>query len=134
MAEQPIEILILKRRAKARFFIVHMVLLMMKPMRVLVLGAGIQGVCVALALRQRGYRVALVDRMPDLMLRTSLRNEGKIHLGFVYANDATFQTAPLMLRAALCFAPLFEEWLESDVNWRELSSLPFCISSRTIQC
>lgn len=92
---------------------------------VLVLGAGIQGICAALALRMRGYTVTLIDRMPDLMLRTSLRNEGKIHLGFVYANDTTFQTASLLLRAALQFAPLLDEWLGAPVEWRPLVSSPF---------
>ncbi len=92
---------------------------------VLVLGAGIQGICVALALRARGYTVTMLDQLPDLMLRTSLRNEGKIHLGFVYANDATFQTAELLLRAALKFAPLLDGWLEMDVDWRAISSTPF---------
>lgn len=92
---------------------------------VLVLGAGIQGICAALALRARGYTVTMLDRMPDLMLRTSLRNEGKIHLGFVYANDASFQTASLLLRAALQFAPLFDEWLGTPLPWRALTSTPF---------
>ena len=72
---------------------------------ILVLGAGIQGISTALALRHRGYRVTVIDRMPGLMLRTSLRNEGKIHLGYVYANDSSFQTSALLLRAALKFAP-----------------------------
>lgn len=92
---------------------------------ILVLGAGIQGLCVALALRARGYTVTVIDRMSDLMLRASLRNEGKIHLGFVYANDASFQTSALMLRAALQFSPLLDEWLETPMDWRALTSTPF---------
>ncbi len=92
---------------------------------VLVLGAGIQGISVALALRRRGYHVRVIDQMPALMLRTSLRSEGKIHLGFVYANDSSFQTSALMLRAALHFAPLFDDWLEMPVDWRRMSSAPF---------
>lgn len=91
----------------------------------LVLGAGIQGVSAALALRAHGYKVTLIDRMPDLMLRTSLRNEGKIHLGFVYANDATFQTASLLLRAATQFAPLFDSWLGTRIDWHAFTSTPF---------
>lgn len=92
---------------------------------VLVLGAGIQGISTALALRRHGHRVTVIDRMPDLMLRTSLRNEGKIHLGYVYANDPSFQTAALLLRAACEFAPLFDEWLESPLDWQALCSTPF---------
>ncbi len=100
----------------------------MKPVTkqpVLVLGAGIQGISVALALRAHGYRVTLIERMPDLMLRTSLRNEGKLHLGFVYANDASFQTSALLLRAALQFAPLLDEWLGTRTDWKGMSSTPF---------
>ena len=57
-----------------------------------VLGAGIQGVCVALALEVAGHTVALIDQAEDCLLRTSLRNEGKIHLGFTYANDRSLRT------------------------------------------
>jgi hypothetical protein len=92
---------------------------------VLVLGAGIQGICVALALRCRGYLVTVIDQMPDLMLRTSLRNEGKIHLGFVYANDPSFQTSALLLNAALQFGPLLEDWLGMSIDWAKLTSSPF---------
>ena len=92
---------------------------------VLVLGAGIQGVCTALALRCRGYPVTLIDQMPGMMLRTSLRNEGKIHLGFVYANDPGFRTSPLLLRAALHFGPLMQGWLDTPINWNALVSKPF---------
>src|SRR4029079_8820467 len=87
----------------------------------LVLGAGIQGVCAALALSSRGYRVTLVDQGDGCMLRPSLRNEAKIHLGFVYANDASFRTSELMLEAALAFGPLLEEWL-GPVDWNSLRS------------
>ena len=41
----------------------------------------------------------------------SRHNEGKIHLGFVYANDPTFRTAELMFRGAGQFAPLMRRWL-----------------------
>ena len=92
---------------------------------VTVLGAGIQGVCAALALRAEGWRVRLVDQAPGAMLRASLRNEGKIHLGFIYANDPSFRTGRLMVRAALAFAPLIERWVGRRVEWGELRSRPF---------
>jgi hypothetical protein len=92
---------------------------------VVVLGAGLQGVCVALALQRWGYSVTLVDKAPDCLLRASLRNEGKIHLGFVYANDASFRTSLLMLRSALAFAPLVEEWTEARIDWPTITSRPF---------
>jgi hypothetical protein len=93
--------------------------------RITVLGAGLQGVCVALALAQLGYRVNLFERMEDCLTQASLRNEGKIHLGFVYANDSSFQTADLMLRSALHFGPNIEAFLGQKVDWSQCLSNPF---------
>jgi glycine/D-amino acid oxidase-like deaminating enzyme len=92
---------------------------------VLVLGAGLQGVCAALALSQAGHRVILIDREPECVMRASLHNEGKIHLGFVYANDPTCRTSSLMLEAALAFGPLLEGWVGSPIPWLDYSARPF---------
>jgi glycine/D-amino acid oxidase-like deaminating enzyme len=78
--------------------------------RVAVLGAGLQGVCTALELSRRGAEVELVDQDERPLNRASLRNEGKIHLGFVYAKDASLETAALMLDGALSFGPLVDRW------------------------
>jgi hypothetical protein len=43
------------------------------------------------------------------MTGASLHNEGKLHLGFVYASDPLKQTHKLMLRGSLAFARLLEE-------------------------
>ena len=80
-------------------------------MRVAVLGGGLQGCCIALALADRGVEVALFDRNQDLLSRTAVANEGKIHLGYMYANDPTYSTARMMMRGALAFAPFFERHL-----------------------
>ena len=72
--------------------------------RIAVLGAGLQGACVALAASALGHDVILFDQAERSLDRASLRNEGKIHLGHVYANDSSFQTAELMLRAAVTAA------------------------------
>ena len=93
--------------------------------KVIVLGAGIQGVCVALALQAKGYAVTLIDKASDCMLRASLRNEGKIHLGLIYANDPSFRTSALMLKAALAFAGLVEEYLGESIDWKALRSRPY---------
>ncbi len=93
--------------------------------RVIVLGAGIQGACVALALQHRGHSVTLVEQAPDCMLRTSLRNEAKIHLGFVYANDPYLKTPLLLLNAGMSFAALIEEWLGGNIAWQEFKARPF---------
>lgn len=92
---------------------------------VAVLGAGIQGVCVALALSSKGYQVTLVDEAAEPMLRASLRNEGKVHLGFIFANDASFGTAGLMLKAATSFSPLIDSWLPGAIDWCTVRARPF---------
>jgi len=92
--------------------------------RVAVLGAGLQGACVALALAERGMKVDLYDREPDPVTQASARNEGKIHLGYVYANDATLATARLMAEGAWSFAPLLRRWIGPAFDDVPLSS-PF---------
>lgn len=68
-----------------------------------VIGAGLTGVTTALELARRGLSVALVEQDACVMNRASLRNEGKIHLGFVFAHDASLATASLMIDGALSF-------------------------------
>lgn len=97
---------------------------MMGARRAIVLGAGIQGICSAFALRKAGYAVTIVDGSPDCMLHASSRNEGKIHLGFVYANDPTFRTPAILLNAALNFAPCLENWF-GPIDWRRFRAAPF---------
>lgn len=77
---------------------------------VLVMGAGIQGCCTALELARHGMSVTLLDQDRLPMNRASLRNEGKIHLGLVYANDPSMQTAELQLQGAMTFWPLISRW------------------------
>ena len=80
-------------------------------MRVAVLGGGLLGCCTALALVERGVRVALYDRCPALLTRAAVANEGKIHLGYMYAGDSSLATARTMIRGALDFAPLIHRWV-----------------------
>lgn len=79
--------------------------------RVAVLGGGFQGVCIALELAQRGAHVTIFERKPDLLEGAATAAEGKIHLGYVYAGDTTFQTARTMLQGARVFSPLVSRWL-----------------------
>ena len=58
------------------------------------------------------------------MNRASRRNEGKIHLGLIYAADASLTTAELQLRGALSFSALLERWLGDKANQLSLST-PF---------
>jgi glycine/D-amino acid oxidase-like deaminating enzyme len=80
-------------------------------MRVGVLGGGLQGCCVALALCEREVEVVLFDKNDALLSRTAVANEGKIHLGYMYAGDPTLSTAKTMMTGALSFAPFLERYL-----------------------
>jgi glycine/D-amino acid oxidase-like deaminating enzyme len=80
-------------------------------MHVSVLGGGLQGCCVALALANRSVRVTLFDKNDALLSRTAVANEGKIHLGYMYAGDPTLSTARTMMSGALSFAPFLERHL-----------------------
>ena len=80
-------------------------------MRVGVSGGGLQGCCIALSLAGRGVDVALFDRNDQLLSRAAVANEGKIHLGYMYANDPSYSTARVMMQGALAFAPFFARHL-----------------------
>lgn len=77
---------------------------------VVILGAGIQGCCIALELAERGIRVDLVDREAIPLTQASFWNEGKIHLGLIYAADRAERTAATMLMGALHFADHLARW------------------------
>ncbi len=89
-----------------------------------VLGAGLQGVGVAIELALRGADVELYDREAEAVSRASLQNEGKVHLGLVYANDPSLKTGRLMLQGAACFAPALRRWTEGGLDGLTLST-PF---------
>ncbi|MGI8631595.1 MAG: FAD-dependent oxidoreductase [Solirubrobacterales bacterium] len=79
--------------------------------RVAVLGGGLQGACVAMELAAGGATVDLFEARERCLTAASSQNEGKIHLGYVYANDPTRSTAQIMVRGALSFWPLLRRWL-----------------------
>jgi glycine/D-amino acid oxidase-like deaminating enzyme len=91
---------------------------------VAVIGAGMAGAGVALELAVRGVPVVLIERDAQAFGRASLRNEGKIHLGLIYANDASLATARLQLRGALAFGGLLRRWLGAEAG-RLQPSTPF---------
>ena len=81
-----------------------------------VLGGGLQGCCTALALAERGLTVVLFDRRHGLLERTAVANEGKIHLGYMYAGDPTLSTARMMMEGALAFAPFMQRYLGLPID------------------
>jgi glycine/D-amino acid oxidase-like deaminating enzyme len=85
-------------------------------MRVGVLGGGLQGCCTALELASRGAEVTIFDKNDTLLSRAAIANEGKIHLGYMYAADPTLSTAKVMMTGALAFAPFFERHLGQSAS------------------
>jgi len=79
-----------------------------KPRRIAVLGGGMLGVCTALELVRRGESVSLIEGSSELMQGASRWNEGKIHLGYLYAADTELGTAERLIPGALAFSRLVE--------------------------
>lgn len=90
-------------------------------MHVGVLGGGLQGCCIALALADRGIRVTLFDKNDTLLSRAAVANEGKIHLGYMYAGDRTFSTAKTMMTGALSFGSFLERYISLSTESFSLS-------------
>jgi glycine/D-amino acid oxidase-like deaminating enzyme len=89
-----------------------------------VIGAGLQGLGIAFEAADRGARVTVYEKAPTPISGASAQNEGKIHLGFVYAHDASLATARQMVRGALAFEPALRRWLGAAVDVIPVSS-PF---------
>lgn len=85
-------------------------------MHVAVLGGGLQGCCIALALVEKGVRVTLFDRNEQLLSRAAVANEGKIHLGYMYGGDPTLRTSRMMMRGAMVFAPFLSRHLGLSID------------------
>jgi glycine/D-amino acid oxidase-like deaminating enzyme len=94
-------------------------------LRVAVIGGGLQGAGIALELSLRGASVDVFEKRNACITQASFHNEGKIHLGFVYAKDSTLATARLMVDGALQFESTLKRWLERDLSGCPTSS-PFC--------
>jgi hypothetical protein len=73
-----------------------------------VLGAGIMGSAVALMLARKGAAVTLFDQAGAPFSGASRWNEGKIHLGYLYAGDRSLETARSVLPGGLAFKALTE--------------------------
>ena len=56
-------------------------------MSIAIFGGGILGTCTTLELADRGLRLTVFERNAEPLSEASLYNEGKLHLGVVYAAD-----------------------------------------------
>ena len=84
--------------------------------RIAVLGTGITGCSLALLLARRGARVTLIDQAAEPFSRASRWNEGKIHLGFLYAGDPTLATARKLIPGGLAFRRTVEELVGRSIE------------------
>jgi len=91
--------------------------------RIAILGAGGTGVCTALELAKRGYKIDLYEKSSLPVAKASYVNEGKIHLGFIYAMDRDLLTAKKMIVAALHFVSNLKRWISLDPE--DMISTPF---------
>ena len=80
-----------------------------KSLKIAVLGAGLAGSCAALDLAKKGYRVTLFDKELLPISTASLHNEGKLHLGYVYALDQEKRTHNKMIEGSLQFLNILED-------------------------
>jgi hypothetical protein len=76
-------------------------------------------------LASAGISVDLYDKNDRCVTQASAQNEGKIHLGYVYANDRTLRTARTMVKGAVAFAPLMRRWIGTAIDTVPVST-PFC--------
>jgi len=84
--------------------------------RVGILGAGIMGSCLALALARKGFQVTVFDAKKEPMTGASRWNEGKIHLGYLYGADPSLETARKVVAGGIHFADSLSRLLESSVE------------------
>ncbi len=73
------------------------------------------GCSTALLLARRGMRVTLFDAAPRVMHGASRWNEGKIHLGYLYAADPSLATARRLLPGGLAFRRIVEDLLGESI-------------------
>lgn len=92
--------------------------------RVVVVGGGILGCLSALLVAREGFQVVLMERHSRLWTGASATNEGKVHLGPVFAL-AKQDTHDLLMRSALQFADIIDAAVEQQVDWQALTGDPF---------
>lgn len=83
---------------------------------VAVLGGGILGCLSALLAAREGFSVTLLERRHTLWSEASAVNEGKVHLGPVFAL-ASARTHEVLMDSALSFAEIVEDAVDASVDW-----------------
>ena len=91
--------------------------------RIAIIGAGGAGACAALELASRGHDVEVFEKTELAVSQASFINEGKIHLGFIYAKDSSCRTAFQMIDGALEFEENLRRWIPFSA--KQVTSRPF---------
>ena len=64
-------------------------------------------------LAHRGYEVDLYDENAEPLTPVASRNnEGKVHLGLVYAKDRSLETAKTMIQVAIHITAYMGRWID----------------------
>lgn len=92
-------------------------------MRIAIIGGGLGGCLTALELARRGIHCEIFERNARELSEASSHNEGKVHLGYLYARDAGGGTSRLMAEGAASFRSIVAELTGFDVT--EALSTPF---------
>lgn len=84
--------------------------------RIAVLGAGMLGSSLAILLARNGFRVTLFEGSDRPLNRAGRWNEGKIHLGYLYAADRSLNTARKLIPGGLAFQSIVEGLIETSIE------------------
>jgi hypothetical protein len=83
--------------------------------RIAIIGGGLAGCLTALQLAHKGIPSEIFERNDSELMEASFYNEGKVHLGFLYALDSTRETSQLMIEGAAYFRRIILEMTGFDV-------------------
>ena len=74
------------------------------------------GCSLALLLARKKIRVTLFEGASEPMSKTARWNEGKIHLGYLYAADRSLDTARELIPGGVAFRPIVEDLIDGSIE------------------
>jgi glycine/D-amino acid oxidase-like deaminating enzyme len=74
------------------------------------------GCSLALLLARKKIRVTLFEGANEPMSKTARWNEGKIHLGYLYAADRSLDTARELIPGGVAFRPIVEDLIDGSIE------------------
>ena len=82
-----------------------------------IIGGGVSGLTIALALSDAGYLVTIIDSLDSLLKGTSSRHSYREHLGFHYPGDPSGKTARACIEGAIAFEQSFPGFTSQKNGW-----------------